>query len=201
MKFLLAALALATTAVTARGLVDRIPHLSRDLAQFQPKVASFQHASGPHKRDVQQPLISPTDENTNGVHHIAGLEIECALFWGLLPFYWTNIAIGTPNQAFRMILDLSYGGLLVRSPDCGWNGPEIEGCGGGFAYWSNHSSTYTDKNETFFMQLPAHTAYGRVSKDHVQLVGLNITDVVFGEVDQFSGENFVLLTMEHYADG
>jgi hypothetical protein len=33
------------------------------------------------------------------------------------------------------------------------------------------------------------------------LVGLNITDVVFGEVDEFSGENFVLLTMEHYADG
>lgn len=148
------------------------------------------------KRALQEPLLTNNDNVDPSSSGSATLQIESSSFMGLIPFYWTNIALGTPNQAFRMILDLNYPGALVRSELC-----NDYDCGQGFNYSSDASYTYHDEHERFDLHLPAQYVYGNVSKDHMQLVGLNISEVTFGAVDDFHGENFLYGVMAYYADG
>ena len=149
------------------------------------------------KQTEQKPLQETLDESYQDAHSkTARLEINSGEFFGF-PYYSTNVALGTPNQAFRMVLDLDFGGLLVRVPGCGDN----FGCGHGFEYNHSMSSTYVGQKERFGMQLPAHRAEGTVSMDSLQLVSLNVSNVTFGEVDDFHGENLWYLMLEEIADG
>lgn len=148
------------------------------------------------KRDVQHPLLTDNANIAPTSSGSATLEIDSSSFMGLIPFFWTNIALGTPNQAFRTILDLNYPGALVRSEYC-----TDYDCGEGFNYSSDASCTFHDEDERFLLHLPAQFIYGNVSKDHMQLVGLNISNVTFGAVDDFHGENFLYSVMAYYADG
>lgn len=144
-----------------------------------------EYAFGPRntdydKRDCQEPVVIHTEYDATATRHWAKLEIDSASLLNLIPFYWTTIALGTPNQPFRMILDLDYGGAVVRSEQC-----LDYSCERGFNYSSKASSTFHDEQERFLLRLPAQFAYGNVSRDHMQLVALNITDVMFGAVDDF----------------
>lgn len=128
--------------------------------------------------------------------HSATLEIHSVEFLGFLSFFYTNIALGTPNQAFRMLLDLSYGGLLVRGPSC-----DSPYCGHGFEYNHSTSSTYHNSRERFSMHLPAQYVYGNVSRDELQLASLGISNVSLGEVDDFYGENWIFNFLSEQMDG
>lgn len=63
----------------------------------------------------------------------------------------TPIAVGTPNQVFRVYLDLDFDGLLVRDITCGESTGLDCGFGGdlGFLYNGSASSTYEDGDEKF----------------------------------------------------
>ena len=149
------------------------------------------------KRSTQQPLIVPTHNHYHdATKHSAKLEINSGQFFGY-PYYSTNIALGTPNQAFRMLLDMNFGGLLVRAPHCG----EPMGCGHGFEYDQSASSTYKDAEERFMLHLPAQFAYGNVSMDDLHLVSLGIMNMTFGAVDDFYGENLWYYFLEEVVDG
>lgn len=152
----------------------------------------------PQHNVLQHPLTTPSPFSSNSV----SLEIEGYSIFGI-PIYITPIAVGTPNQVFRVWLDLSFSGLLVRSVDCGATSSFPCGYGGeqGFLYNHSASATFEDPIEDFYLPLPAHNVYGRVARDRVQLVNFGLENVTLGEVDEFSGENYLLLVMADIADG
>lgn len=158
----------------------------------------LQEDAARRNQEIQNTLILDADEiYQDADRHSTTLEIESGSWYGF-PFYYTNIALGTPNQAFRVLLDLDYGGLIIRAPGC--NAPYFD-CGPGFEYNHSASSTYQDEHERFGLHLPGQFAYGNVSTDYMQLVSLNISNVTFGEVDDFSGENLFLIMLEYVVDG
>ena len=185
--------------VTYAGLVaaGRLTERALSFAKAVEGTEGFVRETTQHaKRDLQQPLIPQVANDTILTHNSARLEIETATFFGIFPFFWTNIAFGTPHQPFRMVLDLGYGGAVVRSEDC----TDFD-CERGFNYSSNASSTFHDENEQFLLHLVAQFIYGNVSRDHMQLAALNITDTTFGAVYDYYGENWYYDTLAYYTDG
>ena len=195
MKVSTFALCVYIVTVSAGALRDQALSHASSLA-FSPSPSQERATHG--ERDTQVPLIANGNNDYNAKdRHWAKLEIESGSWFGI-PFYYTNIALGTPNQAFRMLLDLDFGGAIVRAPEC--NAPYFD-CGHGFAYYNNKSSTYQDEHERFGLHLPGQFANGNVSTDCLQLVSLNISNVTFGEVDDFHGENIFLIALEDVVDG
>lgn len=130
-----------------------------------------------------------------GAKHSATLPISLYSFLGI-PIYRTNIAIGTPNQAFRVILDLAYGGLAVRSVDC-----DPRDCKIGFTYNGTRSLSNEELDERFCLALPAHTACGNIIRDTLHLISVNIENTTFGDVDVFYGENIFYYVLAQISDG
>jgi hypothetical protein len=192
------AIYLSTIALAVGLLNERAISLAKELQSPNFIPYTPENTADRGKRDVQEPLLLQKDVATLSKHHTARLDIHSDSFLGLIPFYWTNIALGTPNQAFRMIIDLSYAGAVVRAPNCT---DPFPGCDAGFIYYHNQSSTYRPEYEHFSIPLPGHTLAGTVSTDHMQLIDLNITDVTFGEVDDIHGENWLIMSMTAHADG
>ncbi len=96
-----------------------------------------------------------------------------------------------------MILDLNYGGAVVRSLSC-----KAFWCGDGLTYSHEASSTWHDEHESFSLHLPPRYIYGNISSDNMHLVSLNITNVTFGEVNELGHRDNYLLWVEAYsADG
>ncbi|KAF2721779.1 hypothetical protein K431DRAFT_293916 [Polychaeton citri CBS 116435] len=125
----------------------------------------------------------------------AVLEIEEQLIFGF-PFYFTSIAIGTPPQAFSLLTDLDYGGLLVRSVDCG------DDCGRDiFKYNPLASSTSHNLSQRFSVTAPRHTARGPMFADDMHLVSLKVPNASFRAADTFYGENILLLILSELIDG
>lgn len=147
-------------------------------------------------RGIQGPLIPDNDYGVSPTRRFARLAIESSLFRGIFPVYRTNIAIGTPNQAFSLTLDLAYGGAIVRSEMC-----PVDECGEGLKYSHSASSTYYDEHERFAIGLPLQVACGNVSRDHVQLVDLNITDVIFGAIDDIHAGSQARTDIALFGDG
>ena len=188
--------------VPLQALLSRasiINNIYVDLLARQPLILdSVDHTSDRLEKRDQTPLAFSNGIHSNGNFHSARLEINYWNFLGL-PIYTTNIAVGSPNQAFRMLLDLRFGGLMVRSIDCGNDGP---GCGyGGFSYNHTASSTYENGHQRFLVHLPAQYAYGNISRDDVHLVSLALSNLTFGEVDDFYGDNIYYSALADVADG
>lgn len=114
------------------------------------------------------------------------LEIERQDIFGF-PFYFTNIAIGTPAQAFALYLDLSFGGVVVRGKECERCGRDI------FSYDKSASSTCEDPNLQFSLALAAHNARGAILRDAMHLASLRLPNASFGAAEGFYGENYPYL--------
>ena len=170
--------------------------LSRFTSNFRDTINSIQ------QQTQQLPLIPNSNPETQD-SGIVTLEIEAWFIFGI-PVYITPIAIGNPNQVFRVVVDTGFNGLLVRSVTCDENeGVDDCGYGGelGFAYNSSASSTYVDGEERFDFMLPGHHLRGNVSVDELTLVNFELEGVKFGSVDTFYGENYFLMILADISDG
>lgn len=112
------------------------------------------------------------------------------------PFYFTSIALGTPPQAFQLVLDLELGCVAVRSTGC------ATACGRKvLTYNRSASSTCSSLDEWFELPLAGHYAQGPILQDNLQLVSLTPPNAPFGSMDRFDGENFVLSILMDFSDG
>lgn len=125
----------------------------------------------------------------------ATLEISRRDFWEW-PFYFTSIALGTPPQAFSLVLDLGLGCVAIRSVGCSSD------CGRRvFAYNRSASSTCYDLNETFDLPLPGHYGRGPLLQDEMHIVSLTLQNATFGSMVRFDGENLMLSILIEFCDG
>lgn len=184
-----------------RRLLTIVPFLAFAQANTLPsrlRITSHHQQQSPLKDyNTQQPLHQPSESlSTNSTT----LEVTGWNIFGF-PAYTTPIAVGSPPQPFRLWLALDYGGLVVRSTacddylECGY-GAEL-----GFSYNASASTTSQDLNETFWLRLPGHNAYGNVTRDEAMLNNFELKNVTLGAIDEFYGENFGLMFLADVADG
>ncbi|KAF2172259.1 hypothetical protein M409DRAFT_49983 [Zasmidium cellare ATCC 36951] len=126
-------------------------------------------------------------------HAATILELQRRDFFGL-PFIFTNIAIGTPPQPFMLFVDLTFGGLAVRSVDC-------QQCGRHVAFDRTASVSCESMDHRFSLFLDGHTAQGAMLKDDLHLGESSLRNATFGAADTFYGENMMLLILADMSDG
>ncbi|KAL1594427.1 aspartic proteinase precursor [Paraconiothyrium brasiliense] len=133
------------------------------------------------KEAFMRPVVS-------GAKDTAVLEVARLDIFGF-PFYVTYVAFGNPPQPFALLLDLSYGGAVVRSVDCPDHG-SFNDCGGRpFKYNHSASSTSHDPELRFGVRLAGHTARGSMFNDTMHIVSLQMQNATVGAIDVFYGEN------------
>ncbi|KAL1991350.1 hypothetical protein VTN49DRAFT_5342 [Thermomyces lanuginosus] len=99
--------------------------------------------------------------------------------------YYSEIAIGTPPQTFKVVLDTGSSNLWVPSSECGSIACYLHN-----KYDSSASSTYTRNGSEFAIRYGSGAVEGFVSQDNVALGDLVIEDQVFAEVTKEPGLTF-----------
>lgn len=187
--------ALLTSATPLSSYASPLQHQQNAITDLKDRIFS------PAADRPQLPL-TPSNPDTLTAD-TATLEITGWNIYGI-PAYTTPIAVGSPNQVFRALLDLNFGGLLVRAANCGEETEDHCGYGGdlGLVYNASASETYEDAHERFIFALPEdHAVYGQVARDRMQLVQLGLKNVTLGAVENIFGGNFFYLVAEDLADG
>lgn len=100
--------------------------------------------------------------------------------------YFGEIALGTPNQSFKVVFDTGSSNLWVPSHSC-WS----PACFIHSTYKSSKSSTYHKDGENFEIQYGSGGVKGFLSQDTVSLGGVAASNVTFGEVTTLSGLSFL----------
>lgn len=99
--------------------------------------------------------------------------------------YFTEIAIGTPPQDFKVVLDTGSSNLWVPSSEC-----QSIACFLHQKYDSSSSSTYEANGTDFSIQYGSGAVSGFVSEDVISMGGLKIKGQQFGEVTSEPGLTF-----------
>lgn len=99
--------------------------------------------------------------------------------------YFAEIGLGTPPQAFKVILDTGSSNLWVPSSEC-----SSIACYLHAKYTSEASSTYKENGTSFAIQYGSGAVQGFVSKDKLDLAGLTIDGQDFGETTSEPGLAF-----------
>ena len=115
------------------------------------------------------------------------------------PYFTTNIALGTPNQPLRVVLDLSYNSLLVRSANCHTFGCQVSG--GILSYNDTMSSSYESKHKNFTFVAAGTSWEGYLSQDVMHLLNLGVESTVFGEITGMWSENIGVIAIADSNDG
>ncbi|KAK7179992.1 hypothetical protein DPSP01_009842 [Paraphaeosphaeria sporulosa] len=167
-----------------------------------PKLLQREVYHNPHHDAVQAHLSDPglTKLLTTNAKKTAVLEVARVDVFGL-PFYMANFAFGTPPQPFAMLIDLGYGGAVVRSVDCPTH-HHLNDCGQRvFAYNHSVSSTSNDMGLRFSVGLGGQTAQGSLFGDTMHIVSLQVQNATLGAIDVFYGENLLLEILAEFCDG
>lgn len=99
--------------------------------------------------------------------------------------YYGPITVGTPGQKFKVIFDTGSSNLWVPSASC-----KSLACLHLNKYNSAHSSTYQKDGRAMNIQYGSGAVNGTVDIDTVNLAGLNVKSVYFGEMTTLSW-NFI----------
>lgn len=100
--------------------------------------------------------------------------------------YYGEISLGTPAQTLKVVFDTGSANLWVPSSHC-WS----LDCFFHRYYRHSESSTYTANNTRISIQYGTGGAKGRLSQDVVSLGGIDVTDVLFGEMTSVYGLSFL----------
>jgi len=98
---------------------------------------------------------------------------------------FSEIAIGTPPQTFKVVLDTGSSNLWVPSSSCG-----SIACYLHTKYDSSESSTYKKNGSEFAIQYGSGAVKGFMSKDNMQIGDIKIKGQDFAEVTQEPGLAF-----------
>lgn len=139
----------------------------------------------------QTPLVSIEikDHSANSHNGVAVLEISRWELFGNSLFF-TNIAVGTPAQPFKLILDLEFGGVVVRGKDC-------HDCGERDVFYYDKSASSTCEDPNLHFSSPPWA--GPLLRDNLQLASLMLPNSSFGAADWFEGDWNMILA--HVSDG
>jgi len=99
--------------------------------------------------------------------------------------YFSEIAIGSPPQEFKVVLDTGSSNLWIPSSDCGSIACYLHS-----KYDHSDSSTYKKNGSDFAIRYGSGSVEGYISKDTVQIGDLKIKDQLFGEATSEPGLAF-----------
>jgi cathepsin D len=99
--------------------------------------------------------------------------------------YYGEISLGTPAQKFQVVFDTGSSNLWVPSSQC-----HSLSCLLHNKYTSSKSSTYVANGTVLNITYGSGGIYGFLSKDNLQVAGLTVKSVTFGEVTKESGVSF-----------
>jgi saccharopepsin len=99
--------------------------------------------------------------------------------------YFSDIAIGTPPQEFKVVLDTGSSNLWVPSSECGSIACYLHS-----KYDSSDSSTYKKNGSSFEIRYGSGSVAGFISQDIVQIGDLKIKSQDFGEATSEPGLAF-----------
>jgi len=99
--------------------------------------------------------------------------------------YFSEIAVGTPPQEFKVVLDTGSSNLWVPSSECGSIACYLHS-----KYSHDDSSTYKKNGSSFEIRYGSGELSGYVSQDTVQIGDLKIKDQLFAEATSEPGLAF-----------
>lgn len=137
-----------------------------------------------------QPIESKSSKGT------AVLPIEVGTIGGK-PYFTTNLALGEPAQAFRVVFDLISNGLYVRSSSCAYDecGPQD------FSYNGSLSRTRQSLGNKFELLPDGWVVQGNISEETVHLTGIKVANATFGEITGYHGPNLYYYVLSYVVDG
>lgn len=100
--------------------------------------------------------------------------------------YFGEIAIGTPEQKFKVVFDTGSSNLWVPSHSC-WSIP----CWIHSTYKSSKSQTFIKNGTDLSIQYGSGAIKGHFSNDLVNLGGVKAQNITFGEATTLSGVSFI----------
>ncbi|KAM3414119.1 Vacuolar protease A [Cercospora zeina] len=99
--------------------------------------------------------------------------------------YFSEIAVGTPPQEFKVVLDTGSSNLWVPSQECGSIACYLHS-----KYDHSASSTYKQNGSSFAIRYGSGSLEGYVSQDTVQIGDLKLKDQLFAEATSEPGLAF-----------
>jgi hypothetical protein len=158
MKFSTLALASATLATTANGLM-RVPMKKRSNKDFLA-----------NRREVQAKKQLQGSEGNVVVDNYENAQ------------YYGEISLGTPAQKFEVIFDSGSANLWVASESCSSSNCETHP-----KYDHSASSTYVQNGTAFDIAYGSGACLGYLSQDTLEVGGLTLTEQTFAEITDAGG--------------
>jgi saccharopepsin len=134
---------------------------------------------------TQKPIGGPSEDifRDTSIHPDSPHDVPVENF--LNAQYFSTIAIGTPAQEFKVVLDTGSSNLWVPSVSCG-----SIACYLHQKYDSSASSTYKKNGSDFGIRYGSGEVAGFISKDVLRIGDLTIKDQLFGEATSEPGLAF-----------